>query len=111
MNLTSFVDVDVKREESMREFLDFNALSHETINNTLLSQGIVTEHYPLWTMAGADRDWALVHAQEHRAIANVLGLSLPVGLDFVDFNRQESANSWFENHALAHQDIDNALGL
>lgn len=111
MNLTSLTDVDFKSEEAMREFLDANALAHETIFNTILATGVVMEHYPLWTMGGADQDWLLVHDSEHRAIANALSLGLPPDLAEVDFQDERAAQDWFNNHALQHDLINQTLGL
>lgn len=112
MNLTSFTDVDVKNEDSMREFLDLNAISHETIYNTLLGQlGVKIDHYPLWTMGGTDQDWLLIHDQEHKSISAVLSLGTPVDLDQVDFNNKSEVEDWLNNHALAHDQISQVLGI
>ena len=95
----------------MREFLDANALAHETIFNTLLSTGVVITHYPLWGPQGPDEDWLHTHGSEHQAIAGALALPLPVDIDEVDFKNESQAQAWFENHALAHQLINETLGL
>lgn len=111
-DLTSFTDVNVKSEDSLREFLDFNAIAHETIYNTLLGQfQIEVEHYPLFTMAGADKDWLFIHDREHKAIANALNLGLSPDLDTVNFKNQAESEDWLNNHADMHALINQVLGL
>lgn len=95
----------------MREFLDLNALAHETIYNTMLATGTIITHYPLWAPLGIDDDFLSTHNAEHKEIANVLGLPLPPDLDQVDIQDQVSASDWFENHALLHSLIAAALGI
>lgn len=112
MNLTSFTDVDAKDEHSMREFLDANAIAHETIYNTLLGvNGVAIEHYPLWAPRGIDNDWLQTHAREHQAIADTLSLALPVDLDQVSVEDESQFYDWVANHADAHRQINDALGL
>lgn len=103
MNLSAFNDVDPQDEGSMREFLDANALAHETIYNTLLGvNGVVINHYPLWAPDGPDDDWLQIHDAEHKAIAVALGFGTPPDLDAVDFESAGAAQDWFNNHALQH---------
>ena len=111
MNLTSFTDIIPHDDDSMRDFLDANALAHETIFTALLLQGVVITHYPLWGPQGPDEDWVHTHASEHQAIADTLTLSVPVDIDEVDFKNPAAAEDWFNNHYLAHQQINEALGL
>lgn len=111
MNLTGFVDIDFKNEGEYREFLDLNALAHQTVHNTLLQVFQITvEQYPLFTMAGIDKDWLMVHAAEHTAWANALGLNIPPDLDAVDFDNKQEMEDWLNNHALAHTQVSIAIG-
>src|SRR5258708_37048172 len=111
MNLTGFVDVSIDDEDSMLEFLDLNALAHETIFTALLSTGVITDHYPIWTDGKIDRDWLLVHAAEHRAWSQALNLSNPPDIDEVDPEDQGQMSDWLQTHALHHQIVNEALGL
>ena len=95
----------------MREFLDMNALAHQTVHNALLDNQIAVDQYPLWTMAGVDKDWLLVHAIEHKAWSVALSLSNPPDLDSVDFNDKAQTEDWLNNHALHHTQVALALGL
>lgn len=111
MDLLPFTDVQMDSEESRREFLDLNALTHETVFQTLLGLGIITDHYPLFTMAGSVQDWLETHGAEHTAWASALGLPTPPDLVTVDLNDPSQAEDWLNNHALAHNLIALTLGL
>ena len=112
MNLISFTDVDTTNRDALREFIDLNAMVHETIFNTLLGTfQIMIEHYPLWSQKVDDKDWLLVHDKEHKAISDALNLGVPPDLNTVDFNDREQASEWLQNHYLLHQQINLVLGL
>lgn len=97
-------------EDAFREMLDYNALAHETIFNTLLGAGTIISHYPLFTFGGDDEDWRLVHAQVHGAIAAALDIGT-VQLDDVDFKDPEQYEAWISDHASHHSQIAAALGI
>lgn len=111
MDLNGFIDIDLKNEEQYREFLDLNAIAHQTIHNTLLEAGFVVAQYPLYTMAGIDKDWLLVHASEHRAWSSVLSLGDPPDIDSANFDDQRAMDDWLTNHALHHSLVAQTLGL
>lgn len=112
MNITQFYDVDLQNREATQEFIDLNAVDHETIYNALLSQNqIVIDHYPLWSPDGVTDDWLFLHAREHNSISFALLLSAPVDLDTLDTKDAEASNFWMQNHLLAHQLIIQSLGL
>jgi hypothetical protein len=112
MNLSSMQDFDMQNAGALVQFLDMNALSHETIYGALMEQfQTVSEHYPLFTTGGITEDWLNLHAQVHTSIATVLGLALPVDLDTLDAKDRAQAEDWQQNHTFAHQQIEQALGL
>lgn len=111
MNLAGFNDVDLKSEESRREFLDLNAITHETVFQALLGQGTVTPHYPIFTMAEVPDDWLKVHYEEHIAWSIALGLDSPPDLQDVDLKDPQQAEDWMNNHALHHNLVAITLGL
>jgi hypothetical protein len=112
VNLSALQDVEFGDEEALREMLDFNALAHETIFGALLDTGVIIPHYPLFTMAGEDQDWRLVHAAEHRAIADALAISGPsTSFEDVNFHNQEEYDGWVSDHAAHHSLIAEALGI
>lgn len=111
MNLTGFVDVNIKDENSMIEFLDLNALAHETIFTALLDLDFPTEHYPLWSDGKMNQDWLLTHAAEHRAWSSALSLNNAPDLDAVEPTDPDQMADWLNDHALHHQIVNEALGL
>jgi hypothetical protein len=110
MNLLQFNDFDINNHESMREFLDLNAMAHETIFQALLDMGIAIEHYPLQT-ENMTTDWLLTHNQVHTSEAIAMGIDQPTNLDSVDPADVEQMADWLNNHALDHQYKAQALGL
>lgn len=112
MNISSFQDFDMENAGSMIQFLDINALAHETIYGALMEQlQVVSEHYPLFTTGGITEDWLTLHDSVHQSIARALGLSVPVDLDTLDVKNRAQADDWKQNHTLAHQQIEQALNL
>lgn len=111
MNLAGFIDIDVENKDALSEFMDINALAHETIFTSILEAGVVVDHYPLTTDGKMNFDWLLTHATEHRAFSEVLGLNNAPDLDAVDPDDKAQMADWFNDHALHHQLVDEALGL
>lgn len=111
MSILPLIDIDIESPDSLAEFLDVNALAHETIFTAILDSGVVTDHYPLWTNGTIDPDWLQTHAAEHEAWSAVLGLSNVVELDQVDPEDPAQMADWFNDHALHHQRVNEALGL
>lgn len=111
MDLTGFVDVNVKDKDAIQQFFDLHALVHQTENNAMLTLGYSIPVYPLWTDGVADKDWLLIHAGEHRARDVALALGTTPDLDSVDFGNPDDAAVWFYNHRLQHALEDQSLGL
>ena len=110
MSLLDILIPNIKNEESTQEFLDINAIEHQTVHNVLLEQGFAVAQYPLFA-TDINKDWLLVHAAEHRVWSNVLGLPNPPDLDSVDFENEVGAADWFNSHELHHLLVSFALGL
>ena len=109
MNISSMIELDLKNPDSVQNFLDMNAMDHETIYEALMRKfNQSVPHYSLWTESGISEDWLLLHDQEHRAISDLLTLYMPVDLTNLDAN---NVNDWVNDHVLAHSQINQALGL
>ena len=103
--------LDLNNPDSTQEFLDLNALDHETIYNTLLGLGFTVEHYPLWLDGKPSHDWLFLHDRMHQAECSVLGLPTPPDLVDVNFDDPGQADDWFNNHELLHTLETQALGI
>lgn len=101
---------DASAPEQMADFLDTNALVHETVFGALLTQGIVTQHYPLW-IDKPDESWIDVHYREHLAWSSALNIGSPPDLGAVDFQNETAVQAWLVTHALHHELVSLALGL
>lgn len=111
MNLISFTDFDTTNPAAVKEFVDLNAMAHETIYNTLTGTlGITIEHYPLFS-GDDDQNWAFVHDKEHKAISDALNLGLPPDLSTVNWKDVEESSDWLQDHYLMHQQIAQILGI
>lgn len=110
MDLTTFIDVDPQDPESFGQFLDMNALAHQTVHNALLQSGVVAEQYPMWT-DDADHDWREIHYAEHITWNVALGITTPPDLVEVDFENEDSASDWLNNHSALHLLVNQALSL
>lgn len=101
--------IDVKRD-TFPEFMDRNALLHETVFNTLLSAGVITAHYPLWEHEPS-ADWLEIHYREHLAWSVELNLPTPPDLGSLDIKNSTAVNTWLYNHAQHHDLVSQALKL
>lgn len=110
MNLSTFVDVNTQDPLQMGEFLDFNAMAHETTYGALLLNGVIVEHYPMFT-DDAGEDWKQIHYAEHLAWSDALTLGLPPDLSLVDLQDPLQANDWLTLHAAHHLLVNQSLGL
>lgn len=99
MNLFTIADVDPKDPASVHEFLDNNALAHQSIHNALLEQGFVTPQWPL-TYEAIDHDFLELNAAECRAWAGVLNLTVPANISTVDPEDAAAMADWFNDYQL-----------
>jgi hypothetical protein len=111
MNLASIADAKMSDAEQARQLFDANFLLHETINNQLLSLGIVLPHFPLWVDESADQDWLEAHNREHQSWSAALNIGEIPSLDTVDFKDDVMANDWIQRHLQHHSIVASALGL
>lgn len=107
MNLFGFIDVDA---EHMPQFMDLNALAHETVFTALLAGGAVVQHYPLWSDAPSP-DWLDVHFQEHLSWSVELSLALPPDLSVLDMENEQAVRAWLANHYLHHLVVSQVMGI
>lgn len=110
MDMTNFVDVDVKDENSVRAFLSQNAFSHQAIHNALLEQGIVVSSSPMF-WEKIDQDFLNVHQEEHLAWAQALGLNLGTDFASVDPSDQKQMQDWLAHHSDVTVIVAQTLGL
>ena len=110
MNLIGFADVTPDDPASVHEFLDMNALAHQTIHNALLEQGSVTPQWPL-TYDTLDHDFLQLNAAECRAWASVLSLSLPANISTVDPEDGGAMRDWFNDYELFVRQVTASLNL
>lgn len=110
MDLTLFVDADPRNPQQWSEFLDLNALAHQTTHNALLEQGVTVEQYPMWTNE-AGNNWLNIHYAEHLAWNNALTLGTPPDLETVDLHDPFQVADWLTNHTALHALVNEELGL
>ena len=102
---------DLNNPDATQEFLDLNALDHNTIHNTLLGLGFTTEQFPLWLEGKPGPDWLFIHDRMHKAECIALGLPTPPDLVDVNFDDAQQSEDWFNNHSLLHSLETQALGI
>lgn len=110
ISLGLFAQIDIKDEESLANFFFVNGFQHETWYNHVLSAGGVVTHFPLFDPINI-RDWLEIHDQEHRSVANAIGLMGSTDLKDVDFDDETSFYAWLQLHASEHDRVNTVLGL
>ncbi len=110
MDTSHFQDVDMDDKDSVAAFLDQNLMSHQSIHNALLEQGVVVSSTPMYATE-FDDGFILAHHLEHQAWDAALGLNLGTDLSTPTLDSQASMNDWLTHHAYVTQLTAQALGL
>lgn len=111
MDISIAVDMTNMNDGEERDiFASIHAMEHETIYNTILSQGNIINHFPLSDMTDT-KEWLENHAQEHVSIADFLNKDIAFDLTNVDFHNKDDTAVWMQAHADIHLQIDQTLGL
>jgi hypothetical protein len=115
VDLSAFLDVNPEEPETVVAFFDGNALSHIAINSAFMRGGVVLQQSPLWT-EGANKDWLMMHAEEHRMWSRTLGIAdLPgadaTTLETLDVNDPDAVAAWQDYHYQHTALVAQALGL
>jgi len=110
MNLAFIPDTNPVDPASVHEFLDYNALAHQSIHSALLERGFVTSQFPL-TYDAIDHDFLRTNAAECRDWADAIGLGLPPDLSTVDPDNRSEMLDWLNNYQNFMTQVSFALGL
>lgn len=111
MNLNFINDLDLENPAAVAEFIDLNALAHEQVFEALLRQGIVTEHYPLWTSGEMDQDWMTNNAKELTEWGAALNIPVPMDVSTVDLENEGQMRDWLNSNASFLSQVSQTLGI
>lgn len=110
MSLIAFSSVPFGNAQALREFLDLNAIEHDSVNDAIFDSGQEVDAMPLI----ADRpnqDWQFIHEEQHRQWSIALNLAQPPDLSGIDFANPVQFDDWIAAHAQHHSLVRSALGL
>jgi hypothetical protein len=111
MNFILFSDMKYGDEDSMRDFLFHNSLSHKAVAEKFIAGGMTALTYPLDDI-GDLQDWLTTHAMVHqRELSNLGATEVFHILDDTDWSDEHTFRNWHFMHALLHQQVDQALGI
>lgn len=111
MNISVFTDIESDDALAFEDFSLAHAMSHEQIYTTLLTSGIVVQHYPYLDTKTWDRDWLLFHQIEHQAIYDALQATGMPDLASANLKDEGEFATWMDLHRQVHEYINQALNL
>lgn len=101
MTLIGYRDIPYRDDEAFKTFMDIHALDHQSINNALLSQGLIIPFLPIGSENDLTEVWLEIHDRIHKGIDENLNIE-NVDFSFLDMNDRQSYEDWLESHADQH---------
>jgi len=104
-------DFPYNDEAGWSNFLSAHYFEHQKIIKAIQQKYFFASlDYPLLDI-GDQKIWLFSHADMHQSISKIIGIGLSPDLDEVDFSKEDQFETWMQNHAALHDQIDLVLGL
>jgi len=111
MNVMVASTFDRTDKKGWAEWNLIHMVTHQQVFDAVMDLGQALTYYPLDYDKESD-DWKQNHQDVHTALNNYLQLDTGIdNLVDVDFDDEAQFRNWMYYHALAHQQINEALGL
>jgi hypothetical protein len=106
----AFQDWDLNDPAQREDFLNRNDIAHRATFDALADLGTPVDDVPIYAM-GNMQDWLFVHNRRHVQEALLAGVDPPADLQDWDLSDANSQHQWHLAHTLAHESVNEALGL
>ncbi len=110
MDISFLADTKFGDAEAFKDFLFNNSQAHHAVATKLEQLGHSVDSYPL-TEIGDIKDWLAIHDDVHQQEFNLLGLTGLPSLAEFDLTDERQYSDFMYQHAVAHQAVNNILGL
>jgi hypothetical protein len=110
VNLFAYQDIPFRDADAFLQFMDLHMLDHQSIQSTLLTQGVIIDGVPLGSENKLSEVWLEMHNNVHRAIDTALNI-VNVDFSFLDTKDESSFQDWLKSHYDQHVLYEQALGF